>query len=305
VNGGTTAGPDAFRCGHVAVVGRPNVGKSTLVNRLIGEKLSITSSRPQTTRHRILGVRTTERAQLLYVDTPGIHARRNRALNRYMNRAAVGALVGVDAVAMVVAALDWQAEDDVVLARVREQEAPVVLVINKVDTVADKAQLLPFLAESAARADCFADIVPVSARRGTNVERLEALLVDCLPLGPAVFPPEQFTDRSERFLASEILREKLIRRLGQEVPHRLSVEIESFDPRGAVTRIGAVIWVESKGQKAIVIGRRGEMLKRVGMEARSDLEKLLGRNVFLETWVKVRADWSDDERLLTRFGYQE
>ena len=293
-----------FRCGHVAVVGRPNVGKSTLVNRLVGEKLSITSSRPQTTRHRILGVRTTDAAQILFVDTPGIHTGRARALNRYMNRAAVGALLGVDVAVMVVEARVWKNEDDYVLGRVREHGTPVVLAINKVDSLKDKNLLLPFIAECAGRGQ-FAETIPISARRGTNVERLEAIVTSALPLGPAQFPPEQFTDRSERFMASEIVREKLIRRLEQELPHRLSVEIETFRAEGETTRIGAVIWVESPGQKAIVVGRGGQLLKRAGTEARRDLEALLGSRVFLETWVKVRADWSDDERVLARFGYED
>ncbi len=294
----------AFRCGFVAVVGRPNVGKSTLVNRLVGEKLSITSARPQTTRHRILGVRTTETAQTLFVDTPGIHTGRTRALNRYMNRAAVGALLGVDVIALVVEALVWRPEDDYVLARVREHEAPVFLVLNKVDRVKDKDALLPFIAECVAR-HAFDETVPVSARSGSGLERLASLLETALPPGEAQFSSEAYTDRSERFLASELVREKLIRRLEQEVPHRLSVEIETFAREDAITRIGAVIWVESRGQKAIVIGRGGQLLKQAGSEARQALEEMLGTRVHLETWVKVRADWTDDERALARFGYDE
>ncbi len=294
----------AFRCGFVAVVGRPNVGKSTLVNRLVGEKLSITSARPQTTRHRILGVRTTETAQALFVDTPGIHKGRARALNRYMNRAAVGALLGVDVVALVVEALTWKPEDDYVLDRVREHESPAFLVINKIDRVKDKSALLPFIAECAAR-HAFEETVPVSASRGSGVDRLAELFEAALPPGEAQFSRDAYTDRSERFLAGEIVREKLIRRLEQEVPHRLSVEIETFTREDAITRIGAVVWVESRGQKAIVIGRGGRLLKQAGSEARHGLEEMLGARVHLEIWVKVRADWSDDERALARFGYEE
>jgi GTP-binding protein Era len=295
---------EAHRCGLVAVLGRPNVGKSTLVNALLGVKLCITSRRAQTTRNRILGIRNLPHAQIVLLDTPGLHAGRGRALNRFMNRAAAGALEGVDLVVMVVEARAWTGEDDAVLSRIRQAGRPVLLVVNKIDLVEDKTRLLPYLEAAGRRAD-FVDIVPISARRPRDAERLATLLASYLPEGEPIFAEDQYTDRSERFLCAEIVREKLFRLVGQEVPHRLAVEVEAFERRGPVVRIAARIWVESRGQKAIVIGRGGERLKRVGTEARQDMERVLGSRVHLELWVKVRAGWSDDERFLGELGYQE
>ncbi len=297
----STAG---YRCGFVAIVGRPNVGKSTLLNRLLGQKISITSRRPQTTRHRILGIKTGRRAQILYVDTPGLHSAARRAINRFMNRAADSAIHEVDVIMLVVEPLRWTSEDEQVLHRCKGVKAPVVLVLNKVDLVADKAMLLPYLAEISQRGE-FAEVIPVSARKGDNLTRLEEQLIRHLPEGMAVFPEDQVTDRSERFMAAEIVREKLMRRLGKEVPYRLTVEVEQFEDRADRVLVDAVIWVERAGQKAIVIGKGGKVLKAVGESARKDLEELLGRKVFLQTWVKVKEGWSDDERALRHLGYQD
>jgi GTP-binding protein Era len=292
------------RCGFVAILGRPNVGKSTLLNGVLGLKLSITSRRPQTTRHRILGVKSREGGQIILLDTPGIHASQGRALNRFMNRAAVGALEGVDLAVMVVEALRWSAGDDAVLERIKSSDAPALLVVNKVDLVANKERLLPFLAEAGERAG-FTQVVPMSARRERDVRRLEELLVASLPVGDPVFPSDHYTDRSERFLCAEIVREKLTRQLGQEIPYRLAVEVEAFERQADDVRIAARIWVESRGQKAIVIGKGGDRLKQVGTEARKDMERLLAAHVRLDLWVKVRSGWSDDERFLGELGYQD
>ena len=295
---------EPYRCGLVAVLGRPNVGKSTLVNALLGTKLSITSRRPQTTRDRILGIRTLPGAQVVLLDTPGLHRAQGRALNRYMNRAAGAALEGVDLAVLVVEARRWTGDDDAALARIAQAGCPVLLVVNKVDLVPEKERLLPFLAAAGERAR-FVDIVPMSARRPRDAERLLTVLAAHLPEGEPMFPDDQYTDRSERFLCAEIVREKLFRLVGQEVPHRLAVEVESFERRGPVVRIAARIWVESRGQKAIVIGKAGERLKRVGTEARKDIERVLGARVHLDLWVKVRAGWADDERFLGELGYRE
>jgi GTP-binding protein Era len=295
---------EAHRCGLVAVLGRPNVGKSTLVNGLLGVKLSITSRRAQTTRDRILGIRNLAHAQIVVLDTPGLHAGRGRALNRFMNRAATGALEGVDLAVMVVEARAWTGDDDAVLSRIRQAGCPALLVVNKVDLIGDKARLMPYLEAAAQRAD-FVAIVPISARRHRDTERLARVLASHLPQGEPMFPEDQYTDRSERFLCAEIVREKLFRLVGQEVPHRLAVDIEAFERRGPLVRIAARIWVESRGQKTIVIGKAGERLKRVGTEARRDMERVLGGRVHLDLWVKVRPGWSDDERFLGALGYRE
>ncbi len=291
-----------FRCGYVALVGRPNVGKSTLLNRLLGQKLSITSRRPQTTRHRILGIKTAPGIQILYVDTPGLHAHTPRAMNRYLNRAATDSLADVDAVVFVVDAGRWLADDDWVLELVAAVKRPVILAVNKIDRLKDREALLPFLADVSARY-AFTEIVPVSARRGDNLERLEHCLVRLLPFNPPLFPEDQITDRSERFLAAELVREKLFRKLGEEIPYGLTVEIEQFRQEGALRRIHALIWVDKPGHKPIVIGKDGERLKAVGSEARRDMEALFGGKVFLELWVKVKEGWADDERALHNLGY--
>lgn len=293
-----------LHCGYAALVGRPNVGKSTLLNRLLGRKISIVSRRPQTTRHRIVGVHTTADAQLIYVDTPGLHLGGKRAMNRYLNRAAASTLDDVDVVVFLVDGLQWRDEDDMVLERLKRVNVPVLLAVNKVDTLRDKNRLLPHLQELAAKHD-FAEIIPISAARGSNLEVLEAQIRERLPLSPPFFPEDQLTDRSERFLVAELVREQLMRQLGQEVPYATTVEIEAFEEEGNLARIAAVIWVERPGQKAIIIGKQGERLKTVGFHARRGMEELLGRKVYLKLWVKVREGWTDDERALRSLGYDE
>ncbi|MDX1514180.1 MAG: GTPase Era [Gammaproteobacteria bacterium] len=293
-----------FRCGFAGVVGRPNVGKSTLVNAILGQKVSITSPKPQTTRHRILGIKNSAKSQLVFVDTPGINYREARAINRYMNRAAHGAIADVDVILLVVEAMNWTEQDSAVQERISRAGTPVILVINKIDLARPRDKALPYVQACAARGN-FDDIVPVSARRGENLARLEQVLESKLPSGEPVFPTSMITDRSDRFIAAELIREKLMRRLDQEVPYRLSVEIEQMKPRRSVLHVGAVIWVERPGQKAIVIGRSGEMIKRIGTLARRDMQRTFGCGVHLDLWVKVKAGWSDDERALTRLGYVE
>jgi GTPase len=291
------------RCGHVAIIGRPNVGKSTLLNRILGQKIAITSRRPQTTRHRLLGIHTTGDAQTIYVDTPGLHRRGgSRAMNRIMNRAASGAIADVDVVLFVAEGLKWTDEDDYILGLLKEVEIPVVLALNKVDRVHDKAALLPHIDALRERYP-FRAIVPVSATHGSQVPELERTLIALLPESPPLYPEEQVTDRSERFLAAELVREKLMRHLGQELPYAVTVEIENYVEDAELARIDALIWVERDSQKAIVIGRGGAMLKRIGQEARADIERLIGRKVFLQLWVKVKEKWSDDERALRTLGY--
>ena len=292
------------RAGYVALLGRPNVGKSTLLNRLIAHKISITSPKPQTTRHTILGIRTLESTQIVYVDTPGLHLNARRAMNRYMNRAAAGVLGYVDVVVMLIEALRWTGEDEAVLERLQAFTGPVVLAVNKVDRVIAKAQLLPFL-QSLEGKRKFAEIVPLSARTGVNVDTLERLIAGLLPEGEFLFAPDQITTASERFLAAELIREKLTRQLRQELPYALTVEIETFKEQDRLLHIGAVIWVERPSQKGIVIGEQGAVLKEVGRQARQEMEQLFQRKVFLETWVKVREGWSDDDRALRSFGYQD
>ncbi len=290
------------RCGHVAIVGRPNVGKSTLLNHLIGQKLSITSRRPQTTRHQVLGICTAGAVQTIYVDTPGIHKAATRAINRYMNRAAVSVLDDVDAVIFVVDALKWTEDDALVLERLEKTQIPVILAVNKIDELADKAVLLPHLQWLGQQRE-FAEIVPISAKGGHNVDTLARLVAANLPQRPHVFGPDELTDRTQRFLASELIREKVMRQLGDEIPYQLAVEIEQFREEPGLYRIHAAILVEKDGQKAIVIGRGGERLKNIGTQARLDMEKLFGCKVMLELWVKVRGGWADDERALKSLGY--
>ncbi len=291
------------RCGVVAVVGRPNVGKSTLMNRLIGERLSITASRPQTTRHRIQGVYTQGNLQVVFVDTPGLHGDARKQLNRALNRTANAALAGVDQALFVVGVGRWNDDDALVRDQLLEAGVPVIGVVNQIDRLRDKKTMLPYVDEFSNRLGMEA-IVPVSARTGANVDRLWQTLSERVPYGEHLFEPDALTDRSERFLAAELVREQLTRRLGQELPYALTVEIERFealdDDRAG---IDATVWVEREGQKAIVIGRQGERLKAVGTGARQAMQRLFGMGVHLELWVKVRADWSDDARALQRFGY--
>ena len=291
-------------CGYVAIIGRPNVGKSTLLNHLLGQKLSITSRKPQTTRHRLLGIKTVGNTQTIYVDTPGLHQRKYNAMNRYLNRAATSSLDGVDVIVWLVEALVWTEEDSLVLSALLQTTVPVILAINKVDKVHDKNKLLPYLEMLASKRD-FAELFSISALNGQNLLEMEAKITKLLPIGTAIFPEDQITDRTERFLAAEIIREKLVRRLAAELPYQLTVQIEHFSSEKNLTNISAIIWVERQTQKAIVIGKKGKVLKIVGEEARKDIEIMLNCKVFLQLWVKVKQGWCDDERSLRQLGYSE
>ncbi len=297
-------GQDVTRSGYIAIVGRPNVGKSTLLNRILGQKLSITSRRPQTTRHQILGVKTEGNIQAIYVDTPGLHLEQKKAINRYMNRAAQSALVDVDLAIFVVDALRWTEEDEAVLERLKRVSCPVVVAVNKVDRLADKGALLPYLQELGQKM-AFAEIVPMSAKAGHNVETLEQIVGRFLPEGIHFFPEDQITDRSQRFLAAELVREKVMRQCGDELPYAVTVEIESFKQQGRTLHIHALILVERDGQKKIVIGDQGSRIKEIGRAARLDMENMFECKVMLHLWVKVKSGWSDDERALQSLGYQD
>ncbi|MDR3298509.1 MAG: GTPase Era [Candidatus Accumulibacter sp.] len=291
-----------LKAGYVAIVGRPNVGKSTLLNRLIGEKISIVSRKAQTTRHKITGILTRPDAQFIFVDTPGFQTRHTGALNRAMNRGVTEALAGVDVVVLVIEAGSFDAKDQAVI-RLLPKDRPVVLAINKVDRLKDKMTLLPMLA-SFPEAFPFAAIVPVSAAKGTQVEDLLAEVKKHLPHGEILFGEDEITDRSERFLAAEYIREKLFRWLGDELPYAATVNIEQFEQDGALRRISAAIVVDRPAHKGIVIGKGGQTLKRIATEARQDMERLFAGKVFLEVFVQVKSGWSDDERLLKSLGYE-
>jgi len=293
---------DAERCGYVALVGRPNVGKSTLLNHLLGRKLSITSRKPQTTRHNLLGVDTNGSVQAIYVDTPGIHEGGARALNRHMVRTATSILIDVDVIVMVVERLRFGDGDRLVLERIGPAPGKRMCVINKIDQLDDVTALLPHIA-ALNDLGVFEEIIPVSALRGTGLDRLKEAVRTRLPIGPHLFPPDQVTDRSERFIAGEIVREKLMRRLGDELPHRITVVIERYAAKARLVEIDATIFVEREGQKAIIIGRHGGMLKSVGQEARKDIETLVGCKVMLRLWVKVKAGWTNDAAGLKRLGF--
>lgn len=290
-----------FHAGYVALVGRPNVGKSSLLNRMIGQKLSITSDKPQTTRAQVLGILTTPEAQLAFMDTPGYQSRRGGLLNQSMNQAALQALEQADVIVWVVEAMRLDAEDRYILARLPTGKRRVVAV-NKIDTLKRKADLLPFLRELSSLGE-FDAIVPVSARTARQVPALIATLAPLLPVGEPLFAEDELTDRSERFLAAEILREKMFRYLGEEVPYSTGVEIEAFETVRGLRRIGCAILVKREGQKAIVIGQKGERLKKISTEARKDMESLFGGKVYLEVWVKVRSQWDEDRRMLQSMGY--
>lgn len=293
-----------FRCGYVALVGRPNVGKSTLMNQVLGQKLSIVTAKPQTTRQRIAGIKTTEQGQVIYLDTPGIHLAARSALNRYMNRIAQASFQDVDLILFLVEAGRWTRQDEHVARTLAGVDVPVLLVVNKVDLVTDKAKLLRFVGEEVG-ADRFRDVLMVAARNGDGVADLERTVLRSLPFSRPFYDEDQFTDRSERFLAGELIREQLMQRLHQELPYALTVEIEEFKRISGMLRIGAIIWVERDGQKQIVIGKGGKVLKQVGTGARHELQELFGEKVFIRLWVKVSRDWSDSERALRQFGYDD
>jgi GTP-binding protein Era len=292
---------DTFRTGYLAVIGRPNVGKSTLTNRLVGAKISITSKKAQTTRHRIHGILTTDDAQFIFVDTPGFQMTHKNALNRLMNRSVTSTFADVDVILLVVEAGNWGSGEAEIL-RMLPEDKPVLLVINKIDRLADKVELLPFIQKLSALHG-FAEILPVSAEKGLGTDTLLGAVRAYLPEGAAVFDADDITDRNERFLASEILREKLFRNLGEELPYGIAVEIEKFEQEGELRRIHAAVIVDKAGHKPIVIGKGGERLKRISTDARKEMESLFGGKVWLETWVKVKGGWADDERALKSLGY--
>lgn len=289
-------------CGYIALVGRPNVGKSTLLNRILNQKLSITSRKPQTTRHSILGIQTQGDYQFVYVDTPGIHQGSKKAMNRLMNKTASSVLRDVDVIAFIVDGTHFDEEDEYVLRMVKQSGIPAVLVVNKVDKIAEKTQLLPFI-DKISQMHEFQAIIPISAKTGVQVDELEARLKTYLPEGPHLFADDQITDRSTRFLCAELLREKIFRRCGQELPYATTVDIESFKIEDDLVTIHALILVDKPNHKRIVIGNKGQKLKEMATDARKDMEQLLGKKVFLQCWCKVKSGWSDDERILKQLGY--
>lgn len=294
-----------FRCGYVAVVGRPNVGKSTLMNHILGQKVSITSRKPQTTRHRVLGIYTDKDAQILFVDTPGIHKKEARTINRYMNRAATSSLVDVDIILFVVDGTQWNDDDELVVERLQNTNAKTILFVNKIDKLADKEALLPHL-EAISKKYNFDSVFPGSALKGDNLPVLLEQLKKWLPHGDLFFPEEYVTDRSQRFMAAELIREKLMRSLGDEIPYSATVEIERFKVNdNGVLHINGLILVERDGQKAIIIGKEGKRLKQIGRDARLDMEEQFDAKVYLELWVKVKDGWADDERALKSLGYDD
>ena len=291
-----------FRCGYVALIGKPNTGKSTLMNALVGEKLSITAHRPQTTRHQILGIRTREDYQCIFVDTPGIHDERRKAIHRYMNRAATSILDDADLVCVLLDITRFNQDDIDILARLRGHDN-LLLIINKIDQLSrdDCLPAIERISNEAPGVEC----VPVSALHGDNLDRLERVIAARLPTGPAQFPDDQLTDKSMRFISAEIVREKLFRQLKQELPYSVTVSIDHYIEEPDITRISATVWVERKSQKAIVIGKDGSQLKKIGSAARRDIERLVDGKVYLQLWVKVREDWADDEQSLAAFGYSD
>ncbi len=289
-------------CGYVAVLGRPNVGKSTLINCMLGHKLNITSRKPQTTRHNLLGIKTEGDCQAIYVDTPGLHTTQKKAINRAMNRSAESVIHDVDVVVLVIDRMQWSDDDDHVLKRLQHVECPVIVVINKIDNIDDKQSLLPWL-EVLQQKRKFAHIVPISALNGQSVDVLEKLIHGYLPESDFFFDGDQLTDKSERFLCAEIVREKLMRQLGDELPYSATVEVESFEELETIIHLDALILIERDSQKSIVIGKKGERLKLIGSEARKDIEGLLGKKVMLKLWVKVKQGWSDDDRALRSLGF--
>ena len=291
------------KCGYVAIIGRPNVGKSTLLNHILGSKLSITSRKPQTTRHNLLGIKTTENAQIIFVDTPGMHFNQKKALNRYMNQEAESALKDVDVIVFVVDRDTWNETDKIVAEEVFKSKIPVIITINKFDKISPNNGLISHIQ---ALSDQYpnAIIVPVSALYGNQLDILESEITKILPVGEYFFPDEQITDKTERFLVAELVREKITRQLGAELPYETTIEIESFKHEKKICYINALILVEREGQKIIMIGDKGERLKKIGQEARLDMERLLEKKVMLTLWVKVKRGWSDDTRALQSLGYK-
>ena len=291
-------------CGYVALLGRPNVGKSTLLNKMLGQKISITSRKPQTTRHQITGIVTEDTCQAIFVDTPGIQQTHDSAIHRYMNRAASSTIHDVDVIVLLVDRLTWTEEDEHVVSSLADVKAPVILVINKVDRIVEKNKLLPHIQKLSGHLQ-WADIIPLSAKSGHNIDVLQAAIRKRLPERSHLYEAEQITDRSERFLAGELIREKIMRQMGDELPHKVAVEIESFRDEPKIVHINAVIWVERDGQKKMVVGKKGEQIKSIGTQAREDIEVMLDKKVMLNLWVKVKSSWSDDDRMLKTLGYAD
>ncbi len=296
--------PETYRSGYVAIIGRPNVGKSTLLNYILGFHLSITSKKPQTTRHRLLGIKTTATAQAVYIDTPGLHQNYKGAMHRYMNKEAMTTLEDVDVIVFVVDGVKLTSEDEYALELLEKCQQPIVLAINKVDKIKKKQILLPFINELSSRLN-FSQIVPISASKGSHIDELEKHIEAHLNLSPAYYPEEQITDKSDKFLASELIREKLMRLLGQELPYAVAVEVEAFEEEEKIIKISGIIWVERSNQKTIIIGNKGQQLKEIGKQARLSMESLYDKKVFLKLWVKVKEGWSDDERALKSLGYSD
>jgi len=291
-----------FKSGFVAVIGRPNVGKSTIINEFMGQKLTITSPKPQTTRHRIHAIDTTKDHQIVFVDTPGIHISRKKAINSYMNRAASSSLKDVDVILWLVEAGLWTKEDDRVLEHVSSLDCPVILVINKIDKLKHPDMLLPYLQDMSVKYNAD-EVYPLSAFKKNDVSKLKSMILKYLPVQSMIFDPDFITDRSEKFIVAEFIREKLMRHLSDELPYDLTVEIEKYELDGELQRVSAKIFVDKTSQKNIVIGKNGEMLKRIGTEARKSIEGFLEKKVFLQLWVKVSAGWSDDKKSLSSLGY--
>lgn len=291
-----------MNCGYVALIGRPNVGKSTLLNHLLGQKLSITSRKPQTTRHRILGIKTSEAGQAIFMDTPGMHESEKKVMNRYLNKTADTTLLGVDVVVWLLDGLYWHDYDDKIVQKLENAGLPVILVVNKVDRIKDR-EAVPKFFDEVSRKFPFAHILPISALKSTNLDLLERYIMELLPESELIYPEDQITDRPERFFVAEIIREKLTRRLGDELPYAVTVEIERYEEHPHLSKIYAAILVERDSQKSIVIGKQGEMLKKIGSEARIDIEKFIDQKVYLQLWVKVKKGWSDNERALQSLGF--
>ena len=292
------------RSGYIALIGEPNAGKSTLLNTILGKKLSITSDKPQTTRHRLVGIKTIDDSQYIFVDTPGLHLGAKRAMNKWMNRSAITTVLDVDIIVLMIEAGSFGKDDEWALKQLEKIKTPVILAVNKVDKVDNKTELLPFI-ELLSQKYEFKTIVPISARSYEQVDVLLEILREYLPLGPALYPEGQMTDRSDEFIVTERLREKLTRQLGEELPYVSTVTIDVFENEEDIMRVAATIWVEKDTQKAIMIGKKGERLKQIGMSARLELEEYFRKKVFLKLWVKVKSNWSDDERSMNQLGYRD
>jgi len=293
-----------FRAGYIAIVGRPNVGKSTLLNKILGLHLSITSRKPQTTRQRILGIKTTDQYQAIYIDTPGLHKGHKGAIHRFMNLEATTALDGVNVVVFMLDGMKWTEEDEYVLKNVQRANVTTLLALNKIDLLKEKEKLLPYLQQLSSKMN-FAEVIPVSADKGTNIDVLEEKIASHLQQSSAYFDQQQLTDKSDRFLAAELIREQLMRLLGQEIPYSVSVEIEAFEEQEKIIKISGLIWTERKNQKSIIIGQNGQQLKEIGKSSRLSMERLFNKKVFLKLWVKVKEGWSNDERALKSLGYHD